>query len=73
MANGWSPEQRARQAAAIRHWKPWERSPGPQTADGKARASRNADKGGKRPALRAELGHLRELMRALDAEQLEGR
>lgn len=60
MANGWSPERRARQSA------------GPQTADGKARASRNADKGGKRPALRAELAHLREMMRELVAEQREG-
>ena len=72
MANGWSPERRARQSAAIRRWKPWERSTGPQSAEGKARASRNADKGGKRPALRAELAHLRDLMRDLVAEQREG-
>ncbi|PXA87709.1 hypothetical protein DMC47_31400 [Nostoc sp. 3335mG] len=72
MANGWSPERRARQSEAIRRWKPWERSTGPQTVDGKARASRNADKGGKRSALRAELAHLRELMRELAAEQREG-
>lgn len=68
MANGWSPERRARQSAAIRRWKPWERSTGPQTVGGKARASRNADKGGKRPALRAELAQLRELMRELVGE-----
>lgn len=72
MANGWTPERRARQSAAIRHWKPWERSTGPQTAHGKASASRNADKGGKRLALRAELAQLRELMRELAAEQREG-
>jgi hypothetical protein len=41
----WTPERRAKQAAAIRRWKPWEKSTGPNTADGKARSSRNADKG----------------------------
>ena len=72
MASGWSLERRARQSAAIRRWKPWERSTGPRTADGKAHASRNAEKGGKRPALKAEMAHLRELMRELVAEQPEG-
>lgn len=72
MAKGWSPERRERQSAAIRRWKPWERSTGPQTMDGKARASRNADKGGKRQALRAELANLREMMRELVTEQREG-
>ena len=37
MANGWTPERRARQAELIRNWKPWERSTGPRTTDGKAR------------------------------------
>ena len=41
MANGWTPERRARQAAMIRTWKPWERSTGPRTIDGKARVARN--------------------------------
>ena len=44
MANGWSPERRASQAALILTWKPWERSTGARTAAGKARSSRNADK-----------------------------
>jgi hypothetical protein len=44
MANGWTPERRARQAALIRTWKPWERSTGARTAAGKVRSSRNADK-----------------------------
>ena len=26
MANGWTPERRARQARAIRRWRPWEHS-----------------------------------------------
>ena len=37
MANGWTPERRARQAVLIRNWKPWERSTGPRTTDGKVK------------------------------------
>lgn len=43
--SGWTPERRAKQAEAVRGWKPWERSTGPRTEEGKARSSRNADKG----------------------------
>jgi len=57
MANGWTPERRARQAALIRRWKPWARSTGPRTREGKARTSRNAYKGGTRALLR-ELARL---------------
>ena len=46
MANGWTERRRARQAALIRNWRPWEKSTGPRTVSGKARVSRNADKGG---------------------------
>lgn len=53
MSNGWTSERRARQAALIRNWKPWERSTGPRTAEGKARTSRNGFKGGHRAMLRA--------------------
>ncbi len=42
MANGWTDERRAKQAAAIRRWKPWQQSTGPRTPEGKARSSRNA-------------------------------
>ena len=52
MANGWTPERRARQAEAIQSWRPWERSSGPQTAAGKAAVSRNGYKGGVRPEMR---------------------
>lgn len=41
MANGWTPERRARQAALIRSWKPWEKSTGPTTEAGKAIVSKN--------------------------------
>src|SRR5262245_40768599 len=46
MTNGWTSERRKRQAIAIRRWRPWEHSTGPRTEQGKARSSRNADKGG---------------------------
>ena len=52
MSNGWTPQRRARQAALIRSWKPWERSSGPRTAKGKARSARNAWKGGTSVMLR---------------------
>lgn len=52
MANGWSEERRRAQADAIRAWRPWERSTGPRTIEGKARVSRNAWKGGLRVLLR---------------------
>jgi hypothetical protein len=57
MTNPWTPERRARQAEAIRRWRPWDKSTGPRTVDGKAIVSRNAFKGGMRPLLRQ---HIRE-------------
>lgn len=53
MKNGWTPERRDRQAALIRTWKPWEKSTGPVSAEGKAAVSQNAFKGGWRNQLRA--------------------
>lgn len=58
--NGGLPEQRERQAEAIRGWKPWEQSTGPRTAEGKARTKTNAYKGG-------HWRKLRELSSAIDA------
>ncbi len=52
MANGWTEERRRAQAEAIRAWRPWERSTGPRTAEGKARVRLNAWKGGARLLLR---------------------
>jgi hypothetical protein len=65
MANGWTPERRARQAALIHTWKPWERSTGPRSAEGKARTARNGFKGGR---WRIERDSLRELRRALETQ-----
>lgn len=53
MANGWTPERRARQAEAIQQWQPWAKSTGPRTKAGRAAARGNAWKGGQRPMLRS--------------------
>ena len=51
-ARNWTPEQRRQQAERIRAWSPWARSTGPRSAEGKAKASRNAWRGGSRALLR---------------------
>jgi len=63
MANGWTADRRARQALAIKRWRPWESSTGPRTRDGKARSARNADRGGQWPQFRASLKALNAAMR----------
>ena len=66
MATTWTPERKARQAALIRTWRPWEPASGPRTPNGKATASRNAFKG----------GHwlmLRELSKMVNAECRQAR
>lgn len=65
MANGWTPERRARQAELIRRWRPWEKSTGPKTKAGKLAVSRNAYKSGTRPLLRALSCALRDQNRRL--------
>ncbi len=57
MPSNWTPERRARQAALIQTWKPWQKATGPRTPDGKATASRNAYKGGHWRTLR-DLSHM---------------
>lgn len=57
--NHWTAEHCTQQSRAIHRWKPWLRSTGPRTAEGKAASSRNAWKGGTRLVLRALAGALR--------------
>lgn len=41
-AKGWTAERRAQQAERIRSSRPWEKSTGPRTEGGKARAACNS-------------------------------
>ena len=65
MANGWTPERRARQAELIKSWKPWEQSTGPKSEAGKAEVASNAWCGGERQELRALSKVIREEMRCM--------
>jgi hypothetical protein len=65
MANGWTSERRAKQAMLIRTWRPWERSTGPKTPQGKDKASQNAYKDGSWRLLRELSEALREQQKAL--------
>lgn len=49
----WTDEQRDRLREEIQYYKPWEKSTGPKSAEGKAAVSKNADQGRLRPQLRA--------------------
>ena len=67
MANGWTRSRRAKQAKAIHRWKPWLCSTGPKTPAGKAVVRMNSTKHGCRSAeMRAELAHMRELVREFE-------
>ena len=73
-ASGWTSARRARQAALIHNWRPWEAATGPRTADGKARSARNALKhGGRTASALAELAELRRMTREMEAEEQEMR
>ena len=57
----WTAESRLKQAEKIRNWSPWSKSTGPRTADGRARSSRNAFKGGIRAQIATFAGVMREI------------
>ena len=46
MTNGWTPERKAAMSKKIQEWKPWEKSTGAKTPEGKAKIAQNAFKGG---------------------------
>ena len=64
----WTDERRARQSTLIQRWKPWRRSTGPKSADGKARASANALKHGGRST---SIARLRSVLRLIEAFENE--
>lgn len=61
--NGWTPERKKRQAELIHQWKPWERSTGATTPDGKQRAKMNAKR-------LTALGLYRQACKLYNAKQL---
>ncbi len=59
---------------AIRRWKPWERSTGPKTSEGKANAAQNANKGRDSVGLRRTIAALhrnKKLQDELSAEDCD--
>ena len=62
-AAGWTPERRKRQSEAIRRWKPWQKSTGPKSPEGKAAVSGNAFTGGELAKLRWAIKELNQAMR----------
>ena len=62
-----TPEHRALRAELIRRWKPWEKSTGPKTAEGKKRAAQRGFKGAARPAMRQLAHALKQQMKLLPA------
>lgn len=71
MANGWTPERRARQAELIRTWQPWKKSTGPKTPEGKAKAALNGDPCPEWAAERAKVRSFLKLAKDLLKEQRE--
>jgi len=71
----WTPESRSKQAAAIHEWKPWNGSTGPKTPAGKAKTSRNADKGStaRRQDSRLRVAFIKYCLRQVDLLECEER
>lgn len=46
--NGWTLERRKKQSEAIKRWKPWQKSTGAKTLEGKNKSKMNAFKHGAR-------------------------
>ncbi len=62
MATTWTAERRKRQAELIQTWRPWDKSTGPKSDEGKARVAKNSFKG----AWRQQLKELRAALREQD-------
>ncbi len=54
-----TPEHRALRAELIRRWKPWEKSTGPKTPEGKKKAAMRGFKGAERALIRRVAQSLR--------------
>ena len=58
----WTPEQRQRQRELIQLWKPWTKSTGAKTPDGKKRSAQNAFKTGKSVQVRELIKYINKLL-----------
>ena len=71
MSKHWTPEQRKRQSELIQRWKPWEKSTGPKSKDGKRTSAMRGLKTGEHTAemreLRKMLAKNNQLLRSLMA------
>ena len=72
MAGEWTVERRARAAETAQRVKPWLKSTGPKTAEGKAISSMNRYQGAKREASRAQARQIRALWIELEALERQG-
>lgn len=55
MATGWTIERRKRQSELIYQWRPWEKSTGPKSSEGKRRSAMRAMNTGEYSAETREL------------------
>ena len=60
----WTAEQRQRQRELIQRWKPWTKSTGAKTLEGKRRSSKNSFKTGRSLETREMLKQLNKLLKA---------
>ena len=59
----WTAEQRQRQRELIQRWKPWIKSTGAKTPDGKKKSAQNAFKTGKSLEIREMIKQLNKLLK----------
>lgn len=64
MANGWTQERKDKMRLQIQLWKPWEKSTGAKTPQGKATVAKNSTKDGQSVAMRQMMRELNRMMKA---------
>jgi hypothetical protein len=69
MARAWTDEQKARQAALVQRWRPWERSTGARTPEGKRISSMNVLVGNANKA--KELAQAQEELKAAELKVMK--
>ena len=62
----WTPEERLKQSEAIRRWKPWEKSTGAKTPQGRATSAKNATKSGDSAFVRELIKEMNRLLQEIN-------